>query len=278
MNAEFEKAASHFEKMLNISLMAKDIVRIGMMKSILSWLTYFVQGKIDVAYQTSQEALQIAKESGDSYSNSFACGSHGISCFGKGFLEEAKDHFLKGVELSEKINQHFWNSNDNHFLGEIYFEIGEYKKAQDHYGKSIHFMERLEWLPSWVKLNKIALVRVKVMYNGGDIDLESLYSYVSENRVKQFEGLMQRYIGEILLNIDDQHISEAEHWIHKAIETDQRYRMMLNLGKDYALWADLFKRKGDRLKAQENLGKAIEIFKECGADGWVEKYEKEIAI
>jgi len=35
--------------------------------------------------------------------------------------------------------------------------------------------------------------------------------------------------------------------------------------------------KRDGLKAQENLGKAIEILKECGADGWVEKYEKELA-
>jgi hypothetical protein len=25
------------------------------------------------------------------------------------------------------------------------------------------------------------------------------------------------------------------------------------------------------------LNKAIEIFRECGADGWVEKYEKELA-
>jgi len=25
------------------------------------------------------------------------------------------------------------------------------------------------------------------------------------------------------------------------------------------------------------VNKAIEIFKECGADGWVEKYEKELA-
>jgi phage tail tape-measure protein len=53
--------------------------------------------------------------------------------------------------------------------------------------------------------------------------------------------------------------------------------MMFHLGKDYALYAELFKRKGDRLKVQENLGKAIEILKECGADGWVEKYEKEPA-
>jgi hypothetical protein len=54
--------------------------------------------------------------------------------------------------------------------------------------------------------------------------------------------------------------------------------MMFNLGRDYTLYADLFKRKGHRLKAQENLGKAIEIFKECGADGWVKKGEKELAI
>jgi tetratricopeptide (TPR) repeat protein len=108
------------------------------------------------------------------------------------------------------------------------------------------------------------------------VNLESLYAYSRNNKVKAAESWIQRYIGEILLNIDDQHISEAEHWIQKAIETDQRNRMMLNLAKDYALYAELFKRKGDRLKAQENLGKAIEILKGCGADGWVEKYEKEL--
>ena len=53
--------------------------------------------------------------------------------------------------------------------------------------------------------------------------------------------------------------------------------MMWQLAKDYTLYAELFKRKGDLSKARENLSKAIEIFKECGADGWVEKYEKELA-
>ncbi len=53
--------------------------------------------------------------------------------------------------------------------------------------------------------------------------------------------------------------------------------MMGYLARDYALYAELFKRKGDTPKTQENLNKAIEIFKECGADGWVERYEKELA-
>jgi len=33
----------------------------------------------------------------------------------------------------------------------------------------------------------------------------------------------------------------------------------------YALFAELFKRRGDQSKAKENLDKAINIFKECGA-------------
>ena len=52
--------------------------------------------------------------------------------------------------------------------------------------------------------------------------------------------------------------------------------MMWNLAQDYALYAELFKRKGDLSKAKQNLSKAIKILTECGADGWVEKYEKEL--
>ena len=54
-------------------------------------------------------------------------------------------------------------------------------------------------------------------------------------------------------------------------------RMACDLGWDYDLYAELFKRKGDCLKAQENLGQAIKILKECGSDEWASKYEKEMA-
>jgi hypothetical protein len=85
------------------------------------------------------------------------------------------------------------------------------------------------------------------------------------------------YIGKILLNIDDQHLSEAEDWIKKAIEAHNKYGMMWHLTRDYALYAELLKRKGEQSKVKENLAKAIEIFNEGGADAWVEKYEKELA-
>ena len=58
---------------------------------------------------------------------------------------------------------------------------------------------------------------------------------------------------------------------------DERNGVMFELGMDFALYAELFRRKEDRSKAKENLAKAINIFKECGADGWVEKYEKKLS-
>ena len=95
-----------------------------------------------------------------------------------------------------------------------------------------------------------------------------------ENKTTSFDGLIRRYLVEILINIDSPHFAEAENWIEKAIEADTRNGMMFYLGQDYALYAELFQRKGDQSKAKENLSKSIEIFKACGADGWVEKYEK----
>ena len=70
---------------------------------------------------------------------------------------------------------------------------------------------------------------------------------------------------------------KGRKWIQKAIKTHKRDSMMLDLGRDYTLYAELFQRKDDRSKAKENLGKAIEIFRQCGADGWVRKTKEELA-
>ena len=159
----------------------------------------------------------------------------------------------------------------------IYFEMGDFVKSKDHHEKAGWLAEHNRVFPSWVGWAKLGSARSKVMNNEKDVDLESLYVLSRNNKMKVAEGWISRYIGTILLNIDDQHTSEAEHWIKKAIEEDRRNGMMFHLGRDYAFYADFFKRKGDRLKARENLSKAIEILKECGSDGWVEKYEKEMA-
>jgi len=53
--------------------------------------------------------------------------------------------------------------------------------------------------------------------------------------------------------------------------------MPWDLAKDYALYAEFFKKKGNLSQAREKLNSAIDIFRECGANGWVKKYEEEFA-
>jgi len=276
-NCEFESALGYLERDLKISTMANIPWSISIMKSCIAMTVYCFQGKADLAHQTSHEGLRLAEESGDTLSKAEAYTSCGFSSYVKGFLDEAEEHLLAGITFSEKINYYALVVAASIFLGETYFDLGEYQKSQHYHKKSISACEQRKIWPSRINLGKILLARAKVMNNDKAINLDALHEYAVQNKVKYLEGHMARGIGHILMNIDDDHIIEAEHWIQKAIEADQKNRMMFQLGKDYALYVELFKRKGDRLKAKENLGKAIEIFKECGADGWVTKAEKELA-
>ncbi|MDH3574912.1 MAG: AAA family ATPase [Desulfobacteraceae bacterium] len=275
-NCEFEKGLYYLEKTVDINVAANNLWGISTMKSCVSLYSYYLSGKIDLGYQTSYDATQLAEESGDIFSKAIAYISHGISCYGKGFFEEAAECILKGADFCKKINLLQWNGIAQFNLGEIFFDIGEYKKSDEHYGKAVWLFGQNRSSPSTANLAKLGLVRTKVKKAEKDVNLESIYGNEYESNYKIHEGWKARYLSEILLHINDQHLFYSEEWIKKAIEADNRNGMMFHLGKNYALYSDLFKRKGDLSRARENLTKAIEIFKECGADGWVEKYEKEL--
>jgi len=219
----------------------------------------------------------MAEESGDIYSKAHAYTAHGCSCLCKGFLKEAEEHLLKGADFCERMKWFLSWSFAHQFLGETYFEMGEYQTSQEHQERAISLLERGRLFPSLIGRSKIALARAKVMNNEKDINLSEIFKCYEDNKVKQYEGSVLRYIGEILLNIDDQHMNEAEDWIRRAIEADKRNGMMFELGMDYASYAELLKRKGDLSQAKENLNTAIEIYKECGADGWVKRAQEALA-
>ena len=154
--------------------------------------------------------------------------------------------------------------------------MGKYEIAMNYYDKAIWLHELSKLLPSFINLYKIAKARATILNKTQHIDINELHGLYNNNNIKWLEGWMARLISEILLNIDDQHISEAEEWINKAIMADNRNGTRWHLATDYAVYGDLLKRKGDQSGAKENLNKAIGVFKECGAEGWVEKYEDEL--
>jgi class 3 adenylate cyclase/tetratricopeptide (TPR) repeat protein len=278
LDCKFEKALHHFNKCLDIAIAANHVWGIISMKSVISFFVYHPQGRADLSYQASEEALELAEESADIYSKAMANVSHGVSCYCRGFIEEAKKHLSVGSKFCERINVFSWNAMAEECLAEINFEIGKYQESETHWEKTVRLVKHNKFLSSWENSSKISAAKAKMKKNENDIDLESLYDLASKVKVRIHEGRSRKNIGEILLNFNDHTVAEAEDWIKKAIEADEKNDIVFYLGKDYALYAELFKRKKDKSKAKENLAKAIGIFKECGADGWVEKYEKELAI
>ena len=276
-NCEFEKAFHHMKKALEVNIAANNLWGISTINSWISIFIHFHQGNIDLGYKTSKEAVQIAEESADILSKAIAYVSHGISYYGKGLFEEGIELLLKGDKFAERINYrggYFWAEFT---LGEAYFQKGEYKKSQWQFEKAKSTAENNMWANAEVNRCNIAITRAKVKNNEKEINIEQLNQLVHENKAKSYDGLIRRYLAEILINVDDLHLAESEDWIEKAIEADKRNGMMFYLAQDYALYAKLFKRKGDLARAREELNKSIAILQECGSDGWVEKYGKELA-
>jgi class 3 adenylate cyclase/tetratricopeptide (TPR) repeat protein len=275
-NCEFDKALHHWEKALKINMKANSLWGISAIKTWIATFVYHNQGKIDLGYETSHEALRIADESGDIYSKGHAYTAHGWSYYCKGYLEKAEEYLLIGADFSDRINISPFAVHAHFGLGNSYLDMGKYKISQKHYKRAISIYQYFSLSPSWVNYFKMAFVLAKVMNNEQDININEIFKY-ADHKSKLHEGAMLRCIGEILLYVDNRHISEAEDWIKRAVENHKTNGMMWYLARDYALYAELFKRKGDLSKARKNLSRAIEIFKEYGSDGWVEKYEKELA-
>jgi tetratricopeptide (TPR) repeat protein len=273
----FDKGLEYFRKSLDLGILANNPIMIAFAKGLMSTFNYIYYGKIDSAFQLSKESLQMAQDSGDVYITGMASSSYGIACYFKGLFDEAEKSILQGITFCKKTAQLGWRTWASGFLAHMYSDMGEYDRAQDYFKKGVLTLERARIYPFWVNMWKVSIAKSKVLNNDRDINLDEVFDHYKNINAEVAKGWTARYLGEILLNIDDQNISEAEDWIKKAIEVDKSNGMMWQLGRDYSLYTELFKRTGDQFKAKENLVKAIDILNECGADGWVKKYEKELA-
>jgi tetratricopeptide (TPR) repeat protein len=275
-NCEYEKASYHFGKALDINKAANSLWGIAAIKSHMASWVYDWQGKINLGFKESSEALQIAEESGDIHTKAFGYSYHGYSCYCKGYLRDAEEYLLKGINFFERINDPANLTFIYFSLGETCFSMGKYVQAREAVERGLSLLEQHGISPSSQNIARLALAKAKILGGGADTELEPLYRYQAINKIKVWEGWIPRYLSAILSN-DVKRLSEAEDWINRAIEADSRNGMRFYLAQDFAQYAELCKRKGDLAMAKEKLSKAIEIFKECGADGWVKKYEEELA-
>ena len=116
------------------------------------------------------------------------------------------------------------------------------------------------------------MARAKVFGLDQNIDIDELLEYCRDIRSKRMKNKCSRYICEILLNIDSEP-DRADNLIKRIIEADKQDNFRFLLGQDYLLYAELHRRHGNPSESRQHLTKAVEIFKDCGATGWAEKYK-----
>ena len=275
-DCNFDRTLDSFQLAVDICIMAESLWGIAAQKAQLAFFTYAQSGKVKTFSELSSEALKIAEESGDPLSRGISHSAYGWACYAKGYMENAENHALIGSNLCERLSFVGWGGVALECLANTYFEMKEYHKSRECWTKTIRSLEKARINPSAVKRSNLAIARIGVMLGEKDVDLTTLRTIAEREKMKSYEGSVCRFMGDILLNLGSSHFSESEQWIQKAIDVDTRNGMRFYLGLNHALYGNLFDSQGNRVKAQYEYGKAIEIMQECGADGWVEKYEREL--
>ncbi len=239
--------------------------------------TYGYEGRIEEALRCCQEALQLALKADDLYLQGYAYCACGTAFYRKGFFPDAEENLKQAIEINQKIDFTQMLINSFSTLISLHHEMGRYQEAQKCCDSILTVLEHSGTLPSASRMTNIRKVATEVR-GGLDPALDEVLTFnLQEIGLKGFKGAAARLMGEIYLYCDDRHLDEAEVWIRKALDIQEQIRTPLELAWSYALYAEFFKKKGDLELSKENRQKAIDLMRSCGADGWVKKYEEEMA-
>jgi class 3 adenylate cyclase/tetratricopeptide (TPR) repeat protein len=274
--SEFKEAHKRLQQCLDVSLLAQNTMGITFSKTAISGV-YMNEGKITLAHKFAEDALKMSEETGDVFIKGMAYSAYGYSCYGKGLLDEARTHFLEWLASYEKSTVMLYVAIAYMSLGDIYMDLWKYDDAVNCYQTIIPIMKNNSYLPFLSKLIQTSLVRAKVLRRDQDIELSELFECYENYKVTWCKGGVARNIGDVLLHIDDNHLVDAGSWFQKSIEADTKNGFRWNLAMDHACYADWFKKKEDISGAKEQLTRAIDIFRDCGADGWVTRTEEKLA-
>jgi tetratricopeptide (TPR) repeat protein len=277
LNCEFRQGAGYLKKALEISIAAGNPRGIASTKASFAYFSHFNQGMIDTGFRTSIEAVQIAQESRDDYSKGIAHTCHGVLCFARRLFEDALEHLTAGIGFCEKVNEKGWNFLAHWCLGEIYLERDDPGRAEEWYKRGCRLLQDSLLFPSLICWGEAGMLHARSTLRPEKTDRSALYALCGKNQYKAAQGWIFSRIGTTLMNLGQEFATEAAPWIERAIEEDLKNGTRFFLARDYLSYGKLFRRAGDRARARVCFETAIDIMRECGADGWMEKLQQEKA-
>jgi tetratricopeptide (TPR) repeat protein len=273
---ESEKCIEYLKKGIDLSEAINNPGPAIFLKSYMVTWFYNWQGKIELANKISLECVRVAEEIGDIYYKTPAYISYGALNYVKGDFVKAESYLLQALSFSEKTGHYTNWMTACQIICELFWSQSKFEELVYYYEKTISVLEPTKYRLSEIGLYRVCMLAARVKSQDRPFQLDEMMNYYSKIRSMAMKHRCGRYICETLAN-DDLYLDEAENWIEKIIAADQKWGFHFFLGRDYAIYADILHSKGDITRARNYLTKAIKMFKQCGADGWVAKIENQQA-
>ena len=164
------------------------------------------------------------------------------------------------------------------YLAMIYSEVGDLEKAHSCANEAVK-LSKARMVGGWEGLSCLVSGLVLARMEGPRHEeakecIKNALVILDKYKFRPMFANATLHLGSIYVHSN--HKKKALQSLEKAEAMFKEMGMDYWLAQTYAIYAELFKRNGDLKKAKERLGKAIEIFQKCGAEGWVEKYEKDL--
>ncbi len=269
----FEEAINCYNASMLLSEMGNHLRGLSAAKSAMTAYAMLFTGRTDDACNLSQDALQSAELCADAHTKGIAYGAYGAACFFKGDFDKAHQFLSDSIDFCLKANHLALMGWVELWLAYIHFYSQRYKMAILFFKRALATWNNTNHFQPWMPYLKISLERA-VISDGGfpatDFDPTICRQ---ENKIKMVAGIIDATIADILINIDHEYVPKAETLVQSAIAADQRNQTTWCLGQDYAVYAEVCRAKGDQAGVKDNLCRAVDIFRECGADGWADFYE-----
>ncbi|MBU2647496.1 AAA family ATPase, partial [bacterium] len=276
INCQFDESIVYFQDALKVAEKTNNKTLTCAIKAVLSFENYFWRGDMNRAYRISGEALALSAETATS-TKGMAAFSFGVSCYGKGYFEPAEKHFSLAAEYLAESNAYLYRAGAYWNWGELSCHLKKYDMAQIYFEQGLSLFKEHDFMPGALTLMGLYLYRLEVIEGAVNMDIKQLVEHFQGFKNEVLLGQAALVIADILFRMNDHNKSETAEWFQKTIEMNSRNNTNFYLAQSHYLYSDFLKQHDNPSLAREQMHKAIETMQACGADGWVERYEKELA-
>jgi tetratricopeptide (TPR) repeat protein len=229
---DFEKGKHFFEKALEFAVEMDHKSTLGSIE-VMFGLLYTLMGNGESAIKHLESAVRYVQEVKYVHIMGAAWTGLGWAYHLLGEQEEAHRHIEEGINLQKENGIRYHLSRSFFVLGMVHFASGDLRSARESVEKAIE-----------------------------------LSRDCSE---RHFEGISRVWLGRILGRENGSEVNKPQEHIYEGIKILDELGLEPFIAQGHLFLGELYKDRGCRKRAADNLNKSEKMFRDMGMDYWLKK-------